>query len=56
MKTNFLKTGYGLLFALVVTFQLIAAPLALTAELTDQSVAEGVVPNGECQHAFCGGA
>jgi hypothetical protein len=53
MKSKFLKTGYGLLFALVVTFQLIAAPLALTAELTDQPIAERVTPNGECQTGLC---
>lgn len=54
MKTKFLKTGYGLLAALLLTTQLIAAPIALTAAQTEQPIAERVVPNGECQATLCG--
>ena len=52
MKTNFLKTAYGLLVALIVTFQLVAAPLALTAGATDQVD----VAFGDCVDGMCGGS
>ena len=51
MKTNFLKTAYAALVALIVTFQLVAVPLALTAGATDQVD----VAFGECEGEFCGG-
>lgn len=56
MKTNFLKTAYGVLVALIVTFQLVAAPLALTAGANDQlDVAKNGL-HGECQDGMCGGS
>jgi hypothetical protein len=56
MKTNFLKTAYALLVALIVTFQLVAAPLALTAGANDQLELAREGLNGDCQHGACGGA
>lgn len=53
MKAKFLKTGYGLLAALLLTTQLIAAPIALTALQAEQPIAEGVVAFGECVYTFC---
>jgi hypothetical protein len=52
MKAKFLKTGYGLLAALFLATQLIAAPIALTAEQTDLSIAAR--PNGDVEDSFCG--
>ncbi len=55
MTTNFLKTAYAVLVALIVTFQLVAAPLALTAGANDQldMAQDGLF--GDCQDGVCGG-
>ncbi len=54
MKNKFLKRGYGLMAALVLTI-LVAGPHAVDAstDLVKNPDTELLQPNGGCEHAFC---